>query len=88
MRIEKIHTSENPSDFVTKPVTVVKFEKCIDLIVVVDLDQRWCRGVSGGASCTLKSSGNDLNTEPRWRFVMIGPVFKWVCQISIITEIT
>ena len=37
--IKKVHTDNNPADFVTKPVTTIKFEKCINLIGVADLDQ-------------------------------------------------
>ena len=30
--LEKIHTSENASDMLTKPVTIEKFKQCLDLI--------------------------------------------------------
>ena len=37
--IEKVQTDDNPVDFVTKPVATIKFEKCMNLIGVTDLDQ-------------------------------------------------
>ena len=37
--IKKVHTNDNPADFVTKPVTTIKFEKCMNLLGVSDLDQ-------------------------------------------------
>jgi len=30
--VEKIHTSENPADMLTKPLPVTKFEHCLDLV--------------------------------------------------------
>jgi len=30
--VEKIHTSENPVDMLTKPLPVTKFEHCLDLV--------------------------------------------------------
>ena len=39
VKVEKIHTDDNPADFITKPVTIVKFQKCMSLIGVFDLDQ-------------------------------------------------
>ena len=30
--LEKIHTSENAADMLTKPVTTEKFKHCLDLI--------------------------------------------------------
>ena len=38
--IEKVHTDDNSADFVTKPVAAIKFEKCMNLIGVADLDQK------------------------------------------------
>ena len=37
--IKKVHTDDNPTDFVTKLVTTIKFEKCMNLIGIADLDQ-------------------------------------------------
>jgi len=30
--VEKIHTSENPTDMLTKPLPITKFEHCLDLV--------------------------------------------------------
>jgi len=30
--VEKIHTSENPADMLTKPLPITKFEHCLDLV--------------------------------------------------------
>ena len=30
--LEKVHTSENAADMLTKPVTVDKFKHCLDLV--------------------------------------------------------
>ena len=38
VKIEKVHTDDNPVDFINKPVTSVKFDKCINLIRVAELD--------------------------------------------------
>ena len=37
--IKKVHTDDNPADFVTEPVAAIKFEKCMNLLGVTDLDQ-------------------------------------------------
>ena len=37
--IEKVHTDDNAADFVTKPVTATKFERCMNLVGLADLDQ-------------------------------------------------
>ena len=37
--IKKVHIDDNPVNFVTKPITTIKFEKCTDLIGVANLDQ-------------------------------------------------
>ena len=37
--IKKVYTDDNPTDFVTKPVTTIKFKKCMNLISVAYLDQ-------------------------------------------------
>ena len=38
----KVHIDDNPADFITKPVTSIKFEvkfnKCMNLIGVAELD--------------------------------------------------
>ena len=39
MVIKKVHMDDNPVDFVNKPVAAIKFEKCMNLIGVADLDQ-------------------------------------------------
>ena len=38
VKIEKISTDDNPADFISKPVSSVKFQKCMNLISVSDLD--------------------------------------------------
>ena len=38
--IKKVHIDDNQPNFVTKPVAAIKFEKCMNLIGVVDLDQK------------------------------------------------
>jgi len=30
--MRKVHTSENPADMLTKPLSIAKFEHCLDLI--------------------------------------------------------
>jgi len=30
--VEKIHTSDNPADMLTKPLPITKFEHCLDLV--------------------------------------------------------
>ena len=35
--LEKVHTSENASDMLTKPVTTAKFKHCLDLVKVSSL---------------------------------------------------
>ena len=39
VKIIKIPTEENPADFLIKSVTSLKFQKCMNLIGVSDLDQ-------------------------------------------------
>ena len=38
VKVVKVHTDDNPADFITKPVTSVKFNKCMNLIGVAELD--------------------------------------------------
>ena len=35
--LEKVHTSENAADMLTKPVTTTKFKHCLDLVNVSSL---------------------------------------------------
>ena len=35
--LEKVHTSENAADMLTKPVTTAKFKHCLDLVNVSSL---------------------------------------------------
>ena len=35
--LEKVHTSENATDMLTKPVTTTKFKHCLDLVNVSSL---------------------------------------------------
>jgi len=32
--VKKVHTSENPTDMLTKPLPIAKFEHCLDLVGV------------------------------------------------------
>ena len=32
--VRKVHTSENPTDMLTKPLPIAKFEHCLDLVGV------------------------------------------------------
>ena len=32
--VRKVHTSENPADMLTKPLSISKFEYCLDLVGV------------------------------------------------------
>ena len=36
--VEKIHTDDNLADIITKPVTTIKFRKCLNLMGVTDLE--------------------------------------------------
>ena len=38
VKVVKVHTDDNPADFITKPMTSVKFNKCMNLIGVAELD--------------------------------------------------
>ena len=38
IKVEKIHTDDNPADYITKSVSANKFQKCLRLIGVSDLD--------------------------------------------------
>jgi hypothetical protein len=35
--LEKVHTSENAADMLTKPITTTKFKHCLDLVNVSSL---------------------------------------------------
>ena len=35
--LQKIHTTENPADMLTKVVTGVKFEHCLDLVNILHI---------------------------------------------------
>ena len=35
--LDKVHTSENVADMLTKPVTIAKFKHCLDLVNVSSL---------------------------------------------------
>ena len=37
IKVEKIHTDDNPTDYITKSVSANKFQKCLRLICVFDL---------------------------------------------------
>jgi hypothetical protein len=34
IKVDKIHTDENPADMLTKPLSNIKFKHCLDLIGV------------------------------------------------------
>ena len=36
--VEKIHTDDNLADIITKPLTTIKFRKCLNLMGVTDLE--------------------------------------------------
>ena len=38
IKVEKIHTDDNPADYITKSVSANKFQKYLRLICVSDLD--------------------------------------------------
>ena len=38
VKVVKVHIDDNPADFITKPITSTKFDKCMNLIGVSKLD--------------------------------------------------
>jgi len=58
--VEKIHTSENPADMLTKPLPITKFEHFLDL---VGLYSTW---MPFGA---LSDDETLVEFEPRWRLL-------------------
>ena len=70
--MKKVHTSENPTDMLNKPLPITKFEHCLDLVsIACDCRLGLCPSGHHSSECFGSVQELVLNFGPRWRLLGI-----------------